>query len=95
MRSILALVLAVSLFVSPLAMAGGLNSSDSGFLFSKDQVSSITISDQEMQNTEGKLLNNLSVLNLLGITAGTVSGNDNIFCLNLLAGCSFVSVSGG
>ena len=92
MRSILALVLAVSLFVAPLAIAGGLSSTDSGFLFSKDQVSSTTISDQEMQNTEGRLLDNLSVLNLLGITAGTVSGSGNIFCLNLLAGCAFVSI---
>ena len=49
MRSILALVLAVSLFVSPLAIAGGLGSSDSGFLFKSDQVSVTAISDQEMQ----------------------------------------------
>ena len=92
MRSILALVLAVSLFLSPLAMAGELGSGDSGFLFSKNQVSVTTISDQEMQNTEGRLLDNISVLNILGITAGTVSGHENIFCLNLLAGCSFVTV---
>ena len=92
MRSILALVLAVALFATPLAIAGSLSPSDSGFLFSKSQVSATTISDQEMQNTEGQLLNNVSVLNLLGITAGTVSGNNNIFCLNLLAGCAFVSI---
>jgi hypothetical protein len=56
MKSILALVLGVSLFVSPLAMAGGLSSTDSGFLFKGDQVSATTISSQEMQSTQGQAL---------------------------------------
>ena len=53
MRLGLALALVMSLVVSPLAMAGELGSSDTNFLFSKDQVTATTISTQEMQDVQG------------------------------------------
>lgn len=88
MRSILALVLALALFATPLAIAGGLSSSDSGFLFSKDQVSATAISDQEMQTTQGSSL----TLNLFsGVLSNpkadvNVSGNNTNICF-VFAGC--------
>jgi hypothetical protein len=92
MRSISALVLGVSLFVSPLAMAGGLSSSDSGFLFSKDQVSATTISSQEMQSTQGKQLSSFFdfIIAEFGpaLAACQNSGNCNV------AGIMVVSVTG-
>ncbi len=51
---VLVLLMAGVLFLSPLAMAGDLGSSDSDFLFSSDQVTATTITDQEMQATQGQ-----------------------------------------
>jgi hypothetical protein len=56
MKGLLVLVFLLSLVVSPLAMAGELGSTDSSFLFGKDQATATTISDQEMQETNGELL---------------------------------------
>jgi hypothetical protein len=74
---LLTLVLAGALFLSPLAMAGELGSTDSDFLFSSDQVAATTISDQEMVETQGsglvdvnigdvRILNNAKILNCAG-----------------------------
>jgi hypothetical protein len=69
MKIILALVFMLSVVVTPLAMAGELgsadsnssvatvsklDSADSNFLFSNDQVSAAAITDQEMQDTQAK-----------------------------------------
>ena len=80
MRSILVLILGVSLFVTPLAMAGGLSSSDSGFLFKGDQVSATTISSQEMQSTQGKQFFDFSFL------AGAIAAAQT-FCSSNPAQC--------
>jgi hypothetical protein len=85
MRSILALVLAVSMFVTPLAIAGGLSSSDSGFLFKSSQVSATAISDQEMKGTQGSFIALLA--GILGFNVNDISGSGNNVCFNLLAGC--------
>jgi hypothetical protein len=53
---VLALVIAGVLFLSPLAMAGELSSSDTGFLFSSDQVAATAISAEEMVDTQGQAL---------------------------------------
>jgi hypothetical protein len=65
-----ALVLAGVLFLSPLAMAGELGSADSNFLFSSDQVAVTTISDQEMDSTQGQVIS--SLVSLLGPVTSTV-----------------------
>jgi hypothetical protein len=90
MKSILALVLAVALFAAPLAIAGGLSSSDSGFLFNGNQVSATAISDQEMQTTQGSSLtaNLLNFSNILNNpkTDVNVSDNNTNICF-VFAGC--------
>jgi hypothetical protein len=53
-KSLLTLVLAGALGFSSLAMASDLSSSDSEFLFSRNQVATTTISAGEMKTTEGR-----------------------------------------
>ena len=73
---ILVLVIAGVLFLSPLAMAGELGSSDSNFLFGKDQVAATTITDQEMQATQGQQINLDALLTtVLGLVLGILSGD--------------------
>jgi hypothetical protein len=62
MKSVLTLVFVGALAFSSLAMASDLSSSDSGFLFGKDQVAATTISSQEMQQTQGQLFSLGSIL---------------------------------
>lgn len=61
MKSVLALVLAVGLFVSPIAMAGELNTADSEYLFSNAQTEASTLSSSEMADTQGQLAVNLTL----------------------------------
>lgn len=55
MKLVMALVFAVALFASPLAMAGDLETADSQFLFSSTQADASTLSAGEMADTEGQL----------------------------------------
>jgi cytochrome b561 len=54
-KRLLTLVLAVALGFPSLAMAGDLGSVNSEFLFGSTQVAATTISEQEMQTTQGQL----------------------------------------
>ena len=85
-----ALVLVMVLFLSPLAMAGDLGSADSNFLFSKDQATATTISNEEMQSTQGQLGIGLGLL----LSPAVGQADNSIFnnCINLLTGCSIVIV---
>ncbi|MGQ0794185.1 MAG: hypothetical protein ACT4NX_08920 [Deltaproteobacteria bacterium] len=69
----LALVMAVAL--SSVAMASDLGSADSSFLFGQDQVAASTMTDIEMQATQGQLISLnavvgqvLNILGALGLT---------------------------
>ena len=95
---ILALALAYVLFLSPLvlsplAMAGELSSSDTNFLFSKNRVVATTISTQEMQDTQGQLLDNLIILPLFSTIVGSADGSTINACPTALlgGGCAIVS----
>jgi hypothetical protein len=61
MKSVLALVLAVALLASPIAMAGELNTADSEFIFSNAQTETSTLSSTEMADTQGQLAVNLTL----------------------------------
>ena len=57
MKTILALFFALSLVVTSLAVAGGLGSADSDFMFGDVQeASAVTMSAEEMEGTAAKLL---------------------------------------
>jgi hypothetical protein len=88
---VLALVMAGALFLSPLAIAGELGSSDSGFLFSSDRVAATTISADEMQSTQGQQLI-VSVIPILSPTIG--EANESIFnaCSTAVLGGSCANV---
>ena len=95
MRSILALVFGVSLFVSPLAMAGDLKPTDSNFLFknkvattdnkvadTNNKAAAITISDKEMKETQGQG-NLLHIHGNIGNGGGILNGkcHNTLICL--------------
>ena len=99
MKRALVLVIAGVLFLSPLAMAGELGSSDSGFLFSSDQVAATTISAEEMQSTQGQLLDNTTIVILPLFSPTVITGDNSTFnaCSTSLlgSGCAIVGVVGG
>lgn len=86
MSKVLALVIVAVLSLSSVAMAGDLGSADSSFLFGQEQVAATTMTDVEMQATQGQislnallanvlgLLNNLGLGGLLGPVLGVATG---------------------
>jgi hypothetical protein len=88
---VLVLLMAGVLFLSPLAMAGELGSSDSNFLFSSDRVAATTISSQEMQDTAGQQLI-ISVIPLLSPTIGEANGSIFNACSVAVLGGSCANV---
>ena len=90
MKTILALFLVLSLVITPFAIAGGLGSADSKFMFGDaQQASAVTMSGEEMSETEGQLLDVFAPINIgvsicgvgvgaiLGTGAGTCGRGDN------------------
>ena len=92
-KILLTLVLAGALGFSSLAMAGQLSSHDSAFLFGSSQVAATTITNQEMQTTQGQLLDNLIILPLFNTIVGSADGSTINACPTALlgGGCAIVS----
>ncbi len=93
---VLVLLVAGILFLSPLAMAGDLGSADSDFLFSSEQVAATTISSEEMQSTQGQLLDNITLVILPLFSPIVITGDNSTVnaCSTSLfgSGCTIVGV---
>ncbi len=77
MKTILALLFALSLVVTPFAISGELSSADSNFVFEEAQeVTATTISDEEMEETLGEG-------SLLQVGNVNVGNNSNIVCVGV------------
>ena len=85
MKTILALFFALSLVITPLAVAGGLGSADSDFMFGDVQeASAVTMSAEEMEGTAAKLLIIYFLIkdsiNIKNNTFNNILNNVNIKC---------------
>ena len=87
MKTILALFFALSLVITPLAVAGGLGSADSEFMFGDVQEgTAVTMSADEMEGTAAQLLTLLvgvktGDINVLNNSIKNIGNNSNILCV--------------
>ncbi|HSE84069.1 MAG TPA: hypothetical protein VLB01_05945 [Thermodesulfobacteriota bacterium] len=87
MKTILALFFVLSLVVTPLAIAGGLGSADSNFVFGDvQQASAVTMSGEEMESTAGMglLFDNIIIGVDIKDTLNFSRFNINALCLGVL-----------
>ena len=85
MKTILALFFALSLVITPLAVAGGLGSADSEFMFGDVQEgTAVTMSADEMEGTAAQLLTllvGIGDINILNDSVKNILNKSNVLCV--------------